>query len=74
MGRMGLYPDWLCLLQYDLPHAHASQILTRFDVLPHLRLAEKNNNHDAADEIKGELRVQDIKGHQGAKKHHFTHC
>ena len=36
-----------------LLYAHASQILTRFDVLPHLRLAEKNNDHDAADEIKG---------------------
>lgn len=35
-----------------LLYAHASQVSTHLDVLPHLRLAEKNNNHDAADEIK----------------------
>ena len=45
--QTGLYPDWLCLA-----HAHASQVSTHMDVPPHLRLAEKNNNHDAADKIK----------------------
>ena len=67
--QTGLYPDWLCLA-----HAHASQVSTHLDVSPHLRLAEKNNNEDAADEIKGELCVQDFKGHKRAKKHHFIHC
>ena len=67
--QTGLYPDWLCLA-----HAHASQVSTHLDVSPHLRLAEKNNNHDAADEIKSYLRVEDVKSHKRAKKHHFIHC
>ena len=52
-----------------LLYAHASQVSTHMDVPPHLRLAEKNNNHDAADEVKSYLRVEDVKGHKRAKKH-----
>ena len=43
------------------------------DVPPHLRLAEKNNNHDAANEIKSELRTQDFESHKRAKEQHPKH-
>lgn len=36
-----------------LLYTYASQVSTHMDVPPHLRLAEKNDNHNAADEIKG---------------------
>ena len=61
--QAGLYPSWLCLA-----HAHASQVSTHLDVPPHLRLAEENNKEDTDDEIKGELHIEDVKGHKRAKK------
>ena len=66
--QTGLYPNRLCLA-----HTHASQVSTHLDISPHLRLAEKNNNHDAADKIKGKLRSQDFKGHKRAKEQHPKH-
>ena len=63
-----MHPDWLCLAR-----THASQVSTHMDVPPNLRLAEKNDNHDAADEIKGELRVQDFKSHKRAKEQYPKH-